>query len=166
MAKKKIVITLSREFPKTLPMAGQPTGFREKLHNTVTRHLQGWCKLHTIRKNYDLWKHNADKSQSGEFYLSVRQWSARPYNSPQVEIEQLHHPFHVQRIRMCYHCHDDSICAWVDGKLYMGDNEVRTIAYNDGLLLDQFKDWFFADVRYRADDEFNGVVIHFTDFAY
>ena len=70
--KKKIIITLSRVFPTTHSRRGEPTDFASKLASGV--------KKHTIRKNYDLWKINAEKMERGKFYLSIRQWSGRPYN--------------------------------------------------------------------------------------
>lgn len=45
MAQKKIVITVSRQFPKTKRRSGEPTQFREKLAKGE--------KIHTIRRNYD-----------------------------------------------------------------------------------------------------------------
>ncbi len=74
--KKKIIITLSKQFPMTLSRRGEPTEFNTKLENGE--------KIHTIRRNYDLWKVNAEKMERGNFYLSVRQWSGRPYNSKQA----------------------------------------------------------------------------------
>lgn len=84
MEKKKIVITLSRVFPTTHSRKGQPTGFKEK--------LASGCKLHTIRGNFDQWNAIAEKMQRGGYCLSIRQWSGRPYNSPQVEIASLDQP--------------------------------------------------------------------------
>lgn len=167
MAKvKKIVLTLSRVFPKTHPNAGQPTNFKERLHNTVLGKRGQWCKLHTIRRNFDLWKVNADKMQRGGFVLCVRQWSARPYNSPQVEIEQLHQPIGVQRIRMYFNYMKDTITVYIDGDHQL-ECSVEELAHNDGLTLQQFKDWFFGKSRRNfSNDVYEGVIIHFTNFRY
>ena len=65
------VITLSKQFLKGHPRAGQPTGFREKF-------LKGE-KVHTIRKNERGYFKDGDD-------LSVRAWSGAAYRSKQVEI--------------------------------------------------------------------------------
>ena len=75
MKRKKILITLSRVFPQTHSRRGQPTGFSDKLAAGI--------KIHTIRKNYDLWAVNAEKMNRGGFSLSVRQWIDKPYRSKQ-----------------------------------------------------------------------------------
>ena len=76
--RKKICITLSRVFPKTHNRAGEPTGFSDKLASGK--------KIHTIRRNYDLWRLNAEKMQRGGYALSIRQWIDKPYRSKQREI--------------------------------------------------------------------------------
>lgn len=163
---KTIVLTLSRVFPKTHPNAGEPTRFKERLHNTVTGNKGQWCKLHTIRRNYDLWKVNADKMRDGHFVLSVRQWSARPYNSKQTEIERINRPIAVQRIRLYYDHLQDNILAYIDADHHL-DCDIEELAHNDGLTLEQFKDWFFGDARAEHRNEiFDGVVIHWTNLRY
>lgn len=73
MAKKNIVILLSKKFMLGHSKAGKPTHFEERLKDGQ--------KIHTIRDNYDWWKHSVDKMKSGDFRISVRQWAERPYNS-------------------------------------------------------------------------------------
>lgn len=50
---KTYVITLSKNFMKGHPKAGQPTNFREKFLKKE--------KIHTIRANYPLWKKRLDE---------------------------------------------------------------------------------------------------------
>lgn len=154
--KKKIIITLSRVFPITHSRRGEPTGFKEKL-------AQG-KKIHTIRENYDLWKLNSEKIERGNFYLSVRQWSAKPYNSPQVEIKRIFEPIGIQRIELKYHADNDTITAKIDGREWL-DADCYEIAKNDGLSIPDFKEWFFGREP-KEDKVFRGVIIHFTDFRY
>lgn len=151
--KKKINITLSRVFPVTHSRRGEPTDFATKLASAE--------KIHTIRRNYDLWKVNAEKMQRGRFYLSIRQWSGKPYNSPLLEIAQRHNPVGVQHVQIHYHAAGDIITAKIDGR----DADCYTLAKNDGLSMQDFKEWFFG--RYpTVDKTFIGVIIHFTDFRY
>ncbi|MCM1075971.1 MAG: hypothetical protein NC548_45595 [Lachnospiraceae bacterium] len=154
--KKKILITLSRVFPQTHSRRGEPTGFGDKL-------IAG-TKIHTIRRNYDLWAINAEKMQkgNGKYRLSIRQWSDKPYRSKQEEICFTDVPIRVEKIHIEYNCKTDEITAQVSGQ----DIDPVLLAKNDGLSLDDFKDWFVGENRRKSDYTFNGVVIHFTRFRY
>ena len=153
---KKILITLSRVFPVTHSRRGEPTGFASKLASGE--------KKHTIRRNYDRWKVNAEKMERGQFYLSIRQWSGKPYNSPQVEIAQRHNPIGVQPVELYYHADNDTITAKIDGREWL-DSDCYTLAKNDGLSVQDFKEWFFGKDP-KEDKVFKGGIIHFTDFRY
>lgn len=158
MAKKKICITLSRVFPATLPRAGELTEFETK--------LKAGKKIHTIRRNFDLWAVNAEKMQRGDFYLSVRQWSGKPYRSKQREIHTIDKPIGVQRIQISYHHDFHANKPYLTARIIGGnDIDVVELAKNDGLSLSDFADWFFGKEP-QGDMTFNGVIIHFTDFRY
>ena len=137
MARKKIIITLSRLFPVKHSRKGQPTNYAELLN--------AGKKLHTIRTNYDLWKINEEKMRTGNYYLSVRQWSGRPYHSKQVEVAQIKTPITVQRIMITNHLDDEDepLSAVIDGKL-LSHKDCEILAKNDGLSLQDFKEWFFG----------------------
>ena len=154
--KKKIIITLSRLFPVTHSRRGQPTEFAHKITSGT--------KLHTIRSNYDPWKLNSEKMETGKYILSLRQWSDKPYSSPQVEIAQCCNPIGVQRLELRYHADNDTITAWIDGREWL-DADCYTIAKNDGLTVQDFKEWFFGQ-NPQTDKVFYGVIIHFTNFRY
>lgn len=154
--KKKILITLSRVFPQTHSRRGQPTDFGDKL-------IAG-TKIHTIRRNYDLWAVNAEKMQrgNGAYRLSLRQWSDKPYRSKQTEICFTDVPIGVEKIRIEYKHDTDEITSQIKGEAM----DPERLAKNDGLSLEDFKDWFVGDNRYKSDCVFDGVVIHFTQFRY
>lgn len=154
--KKKIILTVSRVFPVTHSRRGEPTEFDSK--------LKFGQKIHTIRKNYDLWALNAKKMQRGDYYLSIRQWSDKPYRSPQKEVLQCHTPIGVQPITLSYHADNDTVTANIDGCEWL-DADCYTLAKNDGLSTEDFKEWFFGRDRKR-DMSFQGVIIHFTNFRY
>ena len=143
---KKIIITLSMVFPATHSRRGELTEFAGK--------LSSGAKKHTIRKNYDLWKVNTEKMERGKFYLSIRQWSGKPYNSPQVEIAQRHNPIGVQPIELYYHADNDTITAKIDGREWL-DADCYTRAKNDGLSVQDFKEWFFRQ-RPKGGQSFQG----------
>lgn len=98
------------------------------------------------------------------YCLSIRQWSGRPYNSPQVEIASLDQPIGIQRIELHYHSENDTITARIDGREWI-DADCYEIAKNDGLNTTDFKEWFFGR-HPKGDKVFHGVIIHFTDFRY
>lgn len=154
--KKKIVLMLSRVFPITHSRKGEPTDFAYKLKFNE--------KIHTIRRNFDLWKVNAEKMERSKFYLSVRQWSGKPYKSRQTEIAQIYNAIGVQSIELYYHADNNTITAKIDGRNWL-DADCSLIAKNDGLNTKDFKEWFFG-VEPKEDKIFNGVIIHFTNFRY
>src|SRR3954469_18122827 len=79
---KKYVLTVSEKFPKTHPRSGHDTEFANKILDRT--------KIHTIRGNYPFWSKRIDAINRGEAILSIRQWTGKPYNSPQIEIHTLY----------------------------------------------------------------------------
>lgn len=155
--KKKINIVVAKAFPTIHKRHGEPTHFASKLVNGE--------KLHTIRGNYDLWKVNADKMQTGNYVLSVRQWSGVPRRSKQREVYNTDECIGVEEITVQY-CVDTDTMTVIVEKHLLSQTEVEQLAANDGMTLDDFKDWFFAKQRHRQDATFNGVIVHFTPLRY
>lgn len=156
--KKKICITLSRVFPKTHSRAGELTQFGDKLKDGQ--------KKHTIRRNYDLWAHNAQKMQNGGYTLCVRQWIDKPYRSKQREIHATDTPIGVQRIQIYYHHDFHANRPYLTARIIGGNEvDVAELAKNDGLSLPDFAEWFFGKEP-QGDMTFNGVIIHFTNLRY
>src|SRR5690606_24794514 len=131
---KTYVLTVSQVFPSYHPQKGQQTNF--------PRSILGLLKLHTIRQNYELWKKRIDEVNAGKAILSVRYWDGKPYKDKQKEFQQFDKDsgIDVQRLdRMCF----INNTAFVDET---GSNYtpvmLDTLADNDGLSLQQFKDWF------------------------
>lgn len=78
---KKVVVMLSTTFPVGHKREKQPTGFRESL-------LAG-KKIHTIREDAKgLWRKRCKEINEGKKYISIREWTGRPYNSEQRIIFQ------------------------------------------------------------------------------
>lgn len=152
---KKAPITLSRIFPVTHSKAGQLTNFREK----VMSQMRGVdSKKHTIRSNFDWWARKFEGISIGEMYLSLREWTGKPYNSPQDEWLQLH-KIGLQQIEMVYGSDDAYPRVWIDNK----EVAIQEVAQNDGLSVEDFVEWFFGSSK---SNTFEGVIIHFTDFRY
>ena len=144
---KTYVITLSRYFPAKHSKAGEPTNFKEKF-------LKGE-KLHTIRANYPLWERRIRDIQEGKAYLSVRQWTGKPYRSKQVEIARLTaaNGVGIQKLEMF----DLMRPVKVDGRLV----DLMDLAHNDGL---SFSDWYHWFRGYDLSKPL--AIIHFTKFRY
>lgn len=149
--KKKVVLTLCRVFPVSHTLAGEPTGFEGK--------LKEGDKIHTIRYNNNgVWDGRYKDIASGNKYLSVREWTGRPYNSEQREFAK-YDKIGLQHITMTYGVDDSVPQVWIDNKKV----PVEIVAKNDGLTVEQFVEWFFGKSKSNV---FEGVVVHFTNFRY
>ena len=137
---KTVVLMLSHHYPKTAIHAGKPTHFKEKL-------LDG-RKIHTCRGRYDGWVLNIDKVNDKGYVLSVREWDGRPYGRG------------VKQKVIKEYCKAGLKCV-IDGKRF---TDIATLARNDGMTLEEFKDWFFGQGMNRG--VYSGIIIHFTDFRY
>lgn len=154
---KTYVLIVSTEFPKSHKKAGQKTGFLHKIACAVfcngecNECLYEWPKKHTIRSNYELWEKRAKEINSGKTVLSVRYWNDKPYRSKQTEVCQIEN-IGVQRLDNP----QNFVYAEIDGKKVNWED----IAKNDGLLFDDFCEWF----KVRQTEPM--VIIHFTPFRY
>ena len=144
---KTYVLTLSKSFPRTHARAGEPTEFREKFLKKE--------KIHTIRANYELWSKRIKEVQAGRAVLSVRQWTGKPYASPQEEIAKLTAAdgIGIQRLDIFDLMRPEK----VDGRLV----DLMDLAHNDGLSFSDWHHWF------RGYDLSKPMaIIHFTKFRY
>ncbi len=151
MEKKKVILTLCKAFPVTHSKSGEATGFEGKLKEGK--------KIHTIRYNgKGVWDERYKGIASGKKYLSVREWTGRPYNSEQRELSRFD-KIGLQHVTMTYSSDDAYPQIWIDNKLV----PIQEVAKNDGLSVEDFIEWFFGN---NKENVFEGVVIHFTDFRY
>lgn len=172
---KTYVITLSQVFPAGHSQAGEPTNFKFEFllgqqcskcpprdrnknyvecDNCMTRNQP---KIHTMRANYPLWEKRIAKVQAGQAILSIRQWTGKPYHSPQVEIARLtsEDSVGIQKLTFCG--------ALSRFKIENGINIPLTdeLAQNDGLSLVNWVEWFKG-----YDLSKPMAIIHFTKFRY
>lgn len=162
---KCYVIMLAKTFPATHPRAGQPTRFDEKILDGIKKVEMGeepstW-KIHTIRQNYILWRERMAEVAVGRAFLSLRQWSGRPYHSDQVELFKLTHENGVGLQHLIIF--EDEFFFETEGDsraiLAFGNNE--KLADNDGLSQNDFDGWFKKKDRGQSM-----ALIHFTKFRY
>lgn len=159
---KTYVITLSSFFPQGHFVEGEMTGFREKVLKAINEPFT--CpivqKLHTIRANYDFWKRRFDKIEAGEACLSIRQWVGKPYGkgSSQLEIARLTRNDGIGIQKLTFDFEEINLPKVHGASL---NPTVRILANNDGLSLDDWKDWF------RDYDLSKPMaIIHFTKYRY
>lgn len=165
---KTYVITLSQVLPKGHKRSGEPTKFRAAFQSGQTcskckkrnsAMCTGECfsdlKIHTIRANYPLWLKRITEVQQGKAVLSVRQWTGKPYRSPQEEIAMLtsENGIGVQELKMI----DLFRPTTINGHRV----ELPDLAENDGLSFNDWHDWFKSyDLKQPL------AIIHFTKFRY
>lgn len=142
---KTYVITIAKRFPSYHKKAGQPTHFREKI-------LAGE-KSHTIRGNALLWLNRFYKIYAGEACLSIREWEGAPYKSKQVEIARLTKADGIAVTTAILF----TDCVIVGGR----KQSIEAVAKNDGLLKDEFKNWFQT---HKCSGQF--ALIYFNNFRY
>lgn len=157
---KTYVITLSQVFPVTHIRKGEPTGFKDKFLAAINKEDE-WCKLHTIRANYELWKKRFDEIAAGNACLAIRQWTGRPYCSKQVELARLTREdgIGLQKLEIVKE-------KYISRELWLGYADERQIgvnnlAQNDGLSLNDWIEWF---KNYKLNQPM--AIIHFTKFRY
>ena len=145
---KCYVLTISKTFPAYHPRKGKLTHFRSK--------IESGDKKHTIRDNYELWKKRIDEVNDGLAYLSIREWTGKPYASKQVETMQKHKgEVGIQCLEM------NQLGYCIDGyQCIIGDN---ILSINDGLSLEDFTEWFKGKMCVDMPQK---AIIHFSDFRY
>lgn len=172
---KTYVLTVSRYFAATHKRKGSETFFLEKIlselvpcgllpkqeqdrfspfnYNVFTACIP---KIHTIRANYTLWQNRFDEIKAGRACLSLRYWSEKPYRSKQVEFARLTREdgIGLQELKV-----DAATCV-IDGEAKQMLLP-ETIANNDGLSIDDWREWFRSHYFSKPM-----AIIHFTKFRY
>lgn len=154
--KKTYVLILSKSFPLTHSKARKETGFPRKVKDGL--------KIHTIRRNYELWEDRIKEIQKGEAVLSIRTWSGKPYEkgSHQIELKRLSKDdgVGIQKIEVFR-----SKKGVMESYVFTPDNtlplDIDQLAANDGLSREDWEEWF-KDSLHRD----RHAVIHFTPFRY
>lgn len=151
-------LSVSRTFPKTHKRAGSPTGFVEKIKSALRDPAFDEDfdqKRHTIRANYPLWKKRFEKIEKGEAVLELYYWTGKPHNSKCQTFITLTKEDGIGVQKLQY-----TALGWfIDD--YDSDFIMKDFAPNDGLSLEDFKEWFKG---YSLSEPM--AIIHFTKFRY
>lgn len=158
------VITFSTKFPAYHSKAGQATFFVEKIFAGLADVVDGWkmpsgfkeydwhtyynCanpKFHTIRKG--------NRFKVGDKF-SPRIWSGVPYKSKQIIFSP---DIEVRKVWDFCFCQKDEHLQINDDCYYPTGYEsmIEKLAKNDGLAVDEFKNWF--------NEPFKGQIICWSD---
>lgn len=156
-------------FPATHPKAGQPTNFAHRVIAAINKFGDHQLKLHTIRGNYELWSKRFEQIDAGKACLSIRVWSGKPYHSKQVEIARLTEldDIGLQRLQFIPDGSLFNVMTSIDFRVYRMPESLeltKTIAANDGLSFEDWKEWFFGDGKFDYRKPL--AIIHFTKFRY
>lgn len=186
---KRYRLSVRRTFPEGHPRAGQETGFIRKIENAVlgkcyrcaAKNNKGlclefecqehdvWCKLHTVRANYEYWKKITEQVQRGEAIIELFYWSGSPYNSKRDGSKQVvfatldkDSGCGVQELKFLDSKFDFPYVLFMHNPLSRVFKGLqRDLAKNDGLSLDDFKAWFKS-----YDLSKPMAIIQFTGFRY
>jgi hypothetical protein len=165
------VMTLSRQFPSYHPCAGEKTNFVASVwHVLYPDNLKGVSIPSELADDFGTWKYqreviipkhhtvrlkkqNDDGTFSGRWkdgdMASLRVWSGKPYNSPQIKIAD------DVKVRVV-----DIVLDFKSGLIYRNEGSIIhiisafSLAANDGLPLQDFLDWF----KYKENRK-NGVAV-------
>lgn len=160
---KTYPIILSKVFPSKHQRQGEATLFRQLYEEGQ--------KIHTIRASWELWENRLDIknlfSEEEEVVLSLREWAGRPYCSRQERIKDLTvtDRIGVQRLvfvnRDIYRPHVLVRTMPFNLRDILVPVNVADLAANDGLSLEDFKEWFKGyDLKRPL------AIIQFTNFRY
>lgn len=156
---KTYTITLSKVFPSKHQQNGNPTNFRQLYEDGV--------KIHTIRANYPLWKERFESIKDGDAFLSLRQWSGKPYDSKQELICNLYSTDGIGLQQLVFSDGDITMPHVVqEVDLFNPEPkfipvELYDLAASDGLSIENWLAWFKG-----YDLSKSMAIIHFTKFRY
>lgn len=157
----KVVVTLTKKFFNGHRRAGQPTDFADLV-------LSG-KKIHTCRYNYDYWAKKIKILKDAGGMLCIREWSGKPYRSPQSTIVEIPSEFvHVSKLKITRirikHPIPSYVYIAVVNKKWVS---ILDIARNDGFSNIYDFESFIEPIfdRYKINVA-HFAIIHFNEFNY
>jgi hypothetical protein len=164
---KTYIITIAKTFPAYHTNAGKLTNFKENIlkalaYNSDVAYQS--IKIHTVRKNVELWKKRFEQISKGLAKLSIREWTGKPYNSKQATIADLYHTDGIGiEIVEFWNKKNNYYATVSDNHLGVKTNDLSEIAHHDGLSTISFKEWFKMEKQLPNEQL---AIIHFTGFRY
>lgn len=151
----KVVVTLTKEFFREHPKAGKPTHFAKSVKEGI--------KIHTCRDNYEYWAKKIEALKAANGTLCIREWSGKPYRSPQDTIEEIpSERVHVSTLTLT-RLPGARYEAIVDGK----EIDIRALATNDGFSdVRDFTAFLNPVFKMHGENTVKLAIIHFNEFEY
>lgn len=123
-------------------------------------------KLHTCRRNYEYWAKIIKEIQDGKAILSLRYWENPKGRSvkgnKQIEFAQLDKDSGIGVQKLEFSASGLIGMIKIDNTFpEIGSYSIYDLAKNDGLSIEDFKDWF---KNYDLSEPL--ILIHFTNFRY
>jgi len=161
-------LSIARTFPAHHPRKGEETGFSKAITTALYDNRGLWSvphKIHTLRKNYDLWAERFKKIDAGEAVLELYEWTGKPYKSTTRTLCQLGRDdgIGLQKIQIERTGHLGRLIP-----IILKGNKIRSIdgmslLENDGLNVKDFIDWFELKPGEITEPL---AIIQFTKFRY
>lgn len=150
----KVVVMLSKDIFAAGKKTAEYSGFSEKVRSKD--------KIHTVRSNPQYWQKKIATLKEKGGILCLRQWSDKPYRSPQETILEV--PAELVEVQTLVLNREkvEKYRANINGK----DIEIDQIAKNDGLSSINFINWFSPMFDKAGTNELTFAIIHFTKFRY
>ena len=172
---KRYRLGVSRNFPATHARKGEPTYFIEKINSGLSKYEDRLSvsiglnkiskKIHTIRGNYELWAKRMAEVQAGKAVIELFYWSGKPYHKDENGVGQVvfatldkYSGCGVQELGFTG---NEIEFPKIDTILKSYWINIGALAKNDGLSLEDFKEWF---KKYDLSKPM--ALINFTKFRY
>ena len=111
------------------------------------------------------WRKIFDEIEAGNAYLSLRQWSGKPYASKQIEIARLTREDGIGIQLLCFAGNKTKKDRELHHPIVRGTTEVdyRQLAMNDGLTVMDWEAWF-SNPDYDLSEPM--AILQLTKFRY
>lgn len=162
---KKVVVMLTKVFFSEHPKSGQETHFADL--------VKAGKKIHTCRDNFNYWAEKIASLKRTGGVLSVRQWSGKPYRSPQEIVVEIPaskvgvSELIVERIFIpSVHLRPSEMTAY---KASIGDTQIdiKKLAKNDGFSYEgDFVSFINPLFNKYQRNIIRLAIIHFNEFEY
>lgn len=161
-------LSVTTHWPLKMPahLAGKPTGFKDKILNSLLQHTPIGETVFKDKKEPELFKpHTIRKGNRWKPGMNIHffEWTGKPYRSPHFKFAPVIKCVRVQSIDIIWTDPDQAVLPkpliFID-QVWVCDEKIKqALAVNDGFeSLQAFYAWFNQD--------FSGQIIHWTNLKY
>lgn len=158
----KVVVMLTKTFFNDHPLAGSPTNFASL--------VKSGKKIHTCRDNYEYWEKKITALKNVGGSLSIRQWSGKPYKSPQevvVEIPSTEVGFSELTMEHTFYRCEGKVSHYFRAFVENKPISLEELAKNDGFSsVDDFTEFLLPLFCKYHKRVLRLAIVHFNKFTY